>query len=90
MKAKKVSVILMAAAILAGTLSMAGCGGTGGSGSSGDEVVIYSNADDEAVEAMKKTLDENGYEGKYLFQTFGTSELGERLWQKEPISRRIC
>lgn len=75
MKAKKVSVILMAAAILAGTLSMAGCGGTGGSGSSGDEVVIYSNADDEAVEAMKKTLDENGYEGKYLFQTFGTSEL---------------
>lgn len=74
MKAKKVSVILMAAAILAGTLSMAGCGGTGGSGSSGDEVVIYSNADDEAVEAMKKTLDENGYEGKYLFQTFGTSE----------------
>lgn len=75
MKAKKVSVILMAAAILAGTLSMAGCGGTGGSGSSGDEVVIYSNADDEAVEAMKKTLDENGYEGKYLFQTFGTSGL---------------
>ena len=70
MKAKKVSVILMAAAILAGTLSMAGCGGTGGSGSSGDEVVIYSNADDEAVEAMKKPLDENGYEGKYLFQTF--------------------
>ena len=70
MKAKKVSVILMTAAILAGTLSMAGCGTGGGSGSSGEEVVIYSNADDEAVEAMKKTLDENGYEGKYLFQTF--------------------
>ena len=28
---------------------------------------------------MKKTLDENGYEGQYLFQTFGTSELGGRL-----------
>ena len=55
MKAKKVSVILMTAAILAGTLSMAGCGTGGGSGSSGEEVVIYSNADDEAVEAMKKT-----------------------------------
>lgn len=40
MKAKKVSVILMAAAILAGTLSMAGCGGTGGSGSSGDEALF--------------------------------------------------
>ena len=79
MKAKKVSVILMTAAILAGTLSMAGCGTGGGSGSSGEEVVIYSNADDEAVEAMKKTLDENGYEGKYLFQTFGTSELGGKV-----------
>ena len=42
-------------------------------------MVIYSNADDEAVEAMKKTLDENGYEGKYLFQTFGTSELGGKV-----------
>ena len=79
MKAKKVSMILMAAAILAGSLSLTGCGGTGGSGSSGDEVIIYSNADDEAVEAMKKTLDENGYEGQYIFQTFGTSELGGKV-----------
>ncbi|MEE1248853.1 MAG: ABC transporter substrate-binding protein [Lachnospiraceae bacterium] len=50
-----------------------------GCGSKNDEVVIYSNADDEAVEAMKATLDENGYEGKYIFQTFGTSELGGKL-----------
>ena len=28
---------------------------------------------------MKKTLDENGYQGKYLFQTFGTSELGGKV-----------
>lgn len=68
MKARKISVILMTAAILAGTLSMTGCGGQGVPGGSGEEVVIYSNADDEAVEAMKKTLDENGYQGKYLFQ----------------------
>lgn len=68
MKARKISVILMTAAILAGTLSMTGCGGQGAPGRSGEEVVIYSNADDEAVEAMKKTLDENGYQGKYLFQ----------------------
>ena len=68
MKARKISVILMTAAILAGTLSMTGCGGQGAPGGSGEEVVIYSNADDEAVEAMKKTLDENGYQGKYLFQ----------------------
>ena len=43
------------------------------------QVIIYSNADDEAVEAMKHALDGNGYRGKYLFQTFGTSELGGKL-----------
>ena len=54
-----------------------------GSGKDGsnhtDQVVIYSNADDEAVAAMKHALDENGYQGKYMFQTFGTSELGGKL-----------
>lgn len=40
------------------------------------EVVIYTNADDEAIEAMKNALDGNGYEGKYILQSFGTSELG--------------
>ena len=54
---------------------MTGCSSKGNS----DQVVIYSNADDEAVEAMKKTLDDNGYKGKYVFQTFGTSELGGKL-----------
>ena len=53
---------------------------SGCAGSSSDEVVIYSNADDEAVEAMKAALDENGYAGKYIFQTFGTSELGGKLF----------
>ncbi len=43
------------------------------------QVIFYSNADDEAVESMKTTLDANGYEGKYLFQSFGTSELGGKL-----------
>ena len=76
MKARKISVILMAA-ILVGSFSMTGCGQS--ANAAGEEVVIYSNADDEAVEAMKKTLDENGYEGKYLFQTFGTSELGGKV-----------
>ncbi|EEA84546.1 extracellular solute-binding protein [Peptacetobacter hiranonis] len=53
---------------------LAGC-----SKSVDDQVVIYSNADEEAVEAMSKALDENGYDGKYTFQTFGTSELGGKL-----------
>ena len=43
-------------------------------------VIIYSNADDEAVVAVKKALDSNGYEGKYIFQSFGTSELGGKLF----------
>ncbi len=43
------------------------------------QVVIYSNADDEAVTAMTNALDSNGYEGKYIFETFGTSELGGKL-----------
>ena len=60
MKARKISVILMAA-ILAGSFSMAGCGQR--ANAAGEEVIIYSNADDEAVEAMKKTLHENRYEG---------------------------
>ncbi|MBT9775550.1 ABC transporter substrate-binding protein [Clostridium sp. MCC353] len=44
-----------------------------------EQVIIYSNADDEAVDAMKKALDENGYQDKYIFQTFGTSELGGKI-----------
>ncbi|WP_407400819.1 extracellular solute-binding protein [Treponema sp.] len=44
------------------------------------QIVIYSNADDEAVVSVKKALDGNGYEGKYIFQSFGTSELGGKLF----------
>lgn len=72
------------------TALLAGCGSTndtsadaGSAGESGDtsaeQVVIYSNADEEAITAMENDLDSNGYEGQYVFQTFGTSELGGRL-----------
>ncbi len=50
-----------------------------GCSESEEQVVFYSNADDEAVESIKNTLDANGYEGKYIFQSFGTSELGGKL-----------
>lgn len=53
--------------------------GSVGCGRKEKEVIIYSNADDEAMEAMKKALDENGYAGKYILQAFGTSELGGKL-----------
>lgn len=53
------------------------CGGPSAGGS--DQVVIYSNADEEAITAMENALDNNGYKGKYIFQTYGTSELGGKL-----------
>lgn len=68
--------ILCAALAAALTGSIAGCS----SGSADKQVVFYTNADDEAVESMQKTLDENGYEGQYIFQSFGTSELGGKLF----------
>lgn len=44
-----------------------------------NQVIIYSNADEEAQIAIEKVLDENGYKGKYVFQTYGTNELGGKL-----------
>ena len=72
---KKASTVLLAGMLAVSGVMMTGCSSRGNS----DQVVIDSNADDEAVAAMKKTLDDNGYEGQYVFQTFGTSELGGKL-----------
>lgn len=72
---KKATAVALALMVGAGAFGMTGCG----SSESDEQVVIYSNADDEAVESMKATLDENGYEGQYIFQTFGTSELGGKM-----------
>lgn len=67
-------------AILCAAMAMTACVGfTGCSSEEEKQVIIYSNANDEAVESMKKTLDANGYEGKYVFQSFGTSELGGKM-----------
>ncbi len=54
---------------------LAGCGAK----AADEQVIIYSNADDEAITAMSNALDANGYEGRYIFETFGTSELGGKL-----------
>ncbi|MBQ8176346.1 MAG: extracellular solute-binding protein [Oscillospiraceae bacterium] len=75
MKLKRtLSTILCAAMALTASVNLTGC-----SSDENEQVIIYSNADDEAVESMKKTLDANGYEGKYVFQSFGTSELGGKM-----------
>ena len=80
MKMRQVTAMMMVC-LVAGSLMLGGCsaGDSKASGSSDDQVIIYSNADEEAVDAMKETLDANGYEGEYMFQTFGTSELGGKL-----------
>lgn len=80
MKMKSVTAMFMAC-MVGGTLLLGGCSGADAASgqATDDQVIIYSNADEEAVDAMKKTLDENGYEGEYVFQTFGTSELGGKL-----------
>lgn len=80
MKMKSVTAMFMAC-MVGGALLLGGCSGADAASgqSTDDQVIIYSNADEEAVDAMKKTLDENGYEGEYVFQTFGTSELGGKL-----------
>ena len=73
---KKTMALGLSAALCLGAL--AACSKNSGSGKD-DQVVIYSNADEEAVKAMENALDNNGYKGKYIFQTYGTSELGGKL-----------
>ncbi|NCB92418.1 MAG: extracellular solute-binding protein [Clostridia bacterium] len=72
-----VSALVIGSVMIGGGL-MAGCGNNAGTGGN-EEVVLYSNADDEAITAMKNALDNNGYEGQYIIQSFGTSELGGKL-----------
>lgn len=43
------------------------------------KVVIVTNGDEEAVAAMEKSLKGAGFEGKYVVQSLGTSELGGKL-----------
>ena len=38
---------------------------------------------------MTNALNAGGYAGQYVFQTFGTSELGGSSWPKGPTWRRI-
>ena len=76
MNLKRVAAFGMAAVMGVSMLGLTGCGNKK---SADEQVIIYSNADDEAIESMKHALDENGYKDQYVFQTFGTSELGGKL-----------
>ncbi len=67
----KIPSILLASCLLGGLL-LSGCRDDA-------QVVIYSNADDEAVDAMKHALDRAGYKDQYAIQVFSTSELGGKV-----------
>ncbi|MFF5996931.1 extracellular solute-binding protein [Lysinibacillus sp. KU-BSD001] len=58
-------------------LLLAACGDN--QSTADNQVIIYSNADDEAIEIMENVLDSNGYEDQYVIQSFGTSELGGKM-----------
>ena len=67
---QKVAIATLAAIILVPTFVF---------GNAKEQVIIYSNGDEEALTAMQHALDENGYAGAYVIQSFGTSELGGKL-----------
>ena len=77
MKYKKWIAMGLTAAL--GLSLLTACGGESAASGGEKQVVIYSNADEEAITAMQNALDNNGYKGKYIFQTYGTSELGGKL-----------
>lgn len=75
-KMKSIAILGLAFTLLVGGV-LTGCGSK--EASSDEKVILYTNADDEAIAAMQNALDSNGYKDKYIVQTFGTSELGGKL-----------
>ena len=71
-----VVVAVIAAAVFAG---LAAPGESDVAAPAEGQVVIASNADEEALTAYRNALDAAGYEGQYVVQSFGTSELGGKL-----------
>lgn len=63
--------------VASSAIVLAAC--SGGSANSNDQIIIYSNADDEAIEVMQNTLNDKGFKGEYIIQSVGTSELGGKL-----------
>ncbi len=65
---------LLAACVLGGAAfgALVSCDGQ-------KQVVIYSNADDEAISSMSKALDKAGFKDQYIFTPFSTSELGGKV-----------
>lgn len=60
-------------------LALSALAACGNGASASDMVIIYSNGDEEATNAMDAALKEKGYDGQYVIQSLGTSELGGKL-----------
>lgn len=74
MKLRKIMTIAAALSMSVSVLS-----GCASNANASEAVVFYSNADDEVIECIETVLKDNGYEGKYIFQSLGTSELGGKM-----------
>lgn len=75
---KKIKGILLSLVALSLVFALTACNNAAGNGEA-KKVVILTNADDEAVASMEKALKGAGYDGKYVLQSLGTSELGGKL-----------
>ncbi|MCT0017226.1 extracellular solute-binding protein [Lactococcus lactis subsp. lactis] len=70
--------IIASVAIALSLFGIAGCANS--KTSSGKKpLTIYTNADTEAIDVMKATLDNNGFKNDYKFQEFGSSDLNAKV-----------
>ncbi|KMY52094.1 extracellular solute-binding protein [Peribacillus loiseleuriae] len=74
---KTIKGIMLSLFALGLVFALVGCNSNKEDGS--EKVVIYTNGDEEATMAMESALKNAGYEGKYVLQSLGTSELGGKL-----------
>lgn len=73
---KTIKRILLSVVALSLLVTLAACSS---STAAEGKVVIYTNGDEAASEAMESALNRAGYEGEYLLQSLGTSELGGKM-----------
>ena len=79
---KKCLALTLAAVTVTGAV-LTGCG------TKAEEVVIYTNADDEAIEAMRKHWMPMAMKVSIWYSPLALPSLEASCWQKVPILKRI-
>lgn len=74
---RMLKIIVLCTLLLSVLFMMSGCESQSIKGE--EAVVIYTNGDEEAIASMEDALKAQGYEDKYILQSYGTSELGGKL-----------